>query len=81
MVAVDSSIEDVKAKIYSMMEKCPEGQYSWKCTVCGKPGKDRANMARHIESHIEGVSYPCDRCGKASRSVHALSTHVLMYHK
>ena len=80
MVAVDSSIEDVKSKIYSLMEKFSNGQYNWKCTVCGKPGKDRANMARHIESHIEGVSYPCEKCGKSSRSANALSVHVSTYH-
>ena len=81
MVPVDSSFEDVKAKIYSMMEKCSEGMYIWKCMVCGKPGKDRASMARHIESHLEGVSHPCDKCGKSSRSSSGLSSHVAAYHK
>ena len=80
-VPVDSSFEDVKAKIYSMMEKCSEGMYIWKCMVCGKPGKDRTSMSMHIESHLEGVSYPCDKCGKSSRSSSGLSSHVAAYHK
>ena len=80
MVTVDPTMEDVKAKIYSMMEKFSEGPYNWKCTVCGKPSKDRANMARHIESHIDGVSYPCNKCGKISRSATALQLHTSRNH-
>ena len=68
MVSVDPNLVDVKAKIYSMMEKFSEGTTNWKCTVCGKLAKDRANMARHIELHIDGVSYPCNQCGNTSRS-------------
>ena len=80
IMPVGSSHEDVKTRIYSMMEKVSDGQYNWKCTVCGKPEKDRANMARHIESHIDGVSYPCDKCGTVSRSASALQKHILRNH-
>ena len=80
MVTVDSAMEDVKARIYSMMEKFTDGPFNWKCSVCGKPSKDRANMARHIESHIDGVSYPCDKCGKISRSANALKVHKSRNH-
>ena len=80
MVSVKSTMEDVKAKISSMMEKLSEGSYKWKCTVCGKLAKDRSNMVRHIESHIDGVSYPCSQCDNISRSRAGLQVHISRNH-
>ena len=36
------------------------------CIICGKSktSKDMSNMRRHVETHIEGLSYPCQMCGK-----------------
>ena len=34
------------------------------CTVCGKTGTDVRNIKRQIETHIKGLSYPCQMCGK-----------------
>ena len=45
------------------------------CTVCGKTGTDIRNIKRHIETHIEGLSYPCQMCGKQFRSRNAFNCH------
>ena len=48
-------------------------KYKWWCTVCGKTaggknaGTNKNNMRMHIESHIEGPSYPCNQCENFSR--------------
>ena len=39
----------------------------YKCTVCGKFSKDSSNMKRHVEVHIDGLSYQCSLCDKTFR--------------
>ena len=80
MVSVNTTMEDVKANISSMMEKLSERSYKWKCTACGKLAKDRSNMVRHIESHIDGVSYPCSQCDNISRFCAGLQVHISRNH-
>ena len=78
----DTSTEDHEAIIGSMMERITDPNYSWKCKSCGKLTKGSATqMKRHIETHLEGLSYPCRMCGKVSRSSHALQAHMSSYHK
>ena len=53
-----------------MMVKVEEGELKFKCIVCGKTtkGKDaRKSMRKHIETHIDDLSYPCNQCNKVSR--------------
>ena len=51
------------------------------CNACGKSGTDKRNMRRHVETHIDGLSYPCQLCGKTFRSKHSLSNHKFNFHK
>ena len=73
-----ANTENVKAQINSLMEKVSGG---WKCTVCGAGPKFREHMARHIETHIEGISYTCSQCGNKFRSSHSLSNHMSTKHR
>ena len=79
----NSSMDDFKLKLDSMMEKVDDGVYTWKCTVCGKGTKEvaRRNMRSHIETHIEGLSYPCSQCDVVSRSRNSLNVHVSRHHR
>ena len=69
----DTNKEDIKAQLDSMMVKAEDGETKWICTICGKAakGKDwgiaQYNMRKHIETHMEGLSYPCKQCGKVFR--------------
>jgi hypothetical protein len=67
---------DLDAKILNMMEKI-DG--AWTCKECGKyDGKFKNNIKKHIEnSHIEGASHPCKRCGKKFRSRFKVRRHAL----
>ena len=79
---VGANMEDVKGQISSMLERSGgEGEHSWKCTVCGKSSNYKQTVERHIETHIQGISYPCDQCGAIKRSSNALNKHVTRYHK
>ena len=75
--------EDLEAKKMSMIEKVEDGISNWRCIECGKTtkvGTQLKDMKRHTETHFEGVSYPCNQCGKSSRSSNALRVHVSAYH-
>ena len=80
-VLVDSNIEDLVTKIDSLAEKVDDGDFKWKCKVCGKLVKAKRDMGRHIETHLEGVSHTCNQCGKVSRSSNALVMHISTYHR
>ena len=81
-VLVDANMEDIKGQIISMLEKTGgDGDNSWKCSVCGKTSNYKQTIERHIETHIQGISYPCNQCGAIKRSSSALSMHITRYHK
>ena len=78
-VLVQSQDEyEVKSKINELLSK-ENGMLF--CGSCGKSGKDERNMRRHIETHIDGVSYPCEMCGKTFRSKNSRNCHKSIYHK
>ena len=81
IIAVDSNSEDLQAKIESMMESTSDEDFKWRCTMCGKTTKKRQEMTRHIESHIDGVTHPCNQCDKVSRSSNALIMHKSRTHR
>ena len=82
MMAVDANIEGIDSQIETMMESINVGEYNWKCTVCGKMTKgSQTQMKRHVEVHLEGLSYPCTQCGKVSRSSNCLNRHMTVYHR
>ena len=68
----DTDIEQLLLKISEMTEKV-DGVYT--CTVCGKAAKDKTNLGKHIETHIEGLSFSCKMCQKVFRSRDVLRKH------
>ena len=76
-------MDNLKVQINSMMEKVADndGDNKWRCTVCAKVIKSQRDMGRHIETHIEGVSYPCNLCGAIKRSSSSLNMHNTRYHR
>jgi hypothetical protein len=79
-VKTHTNYEELDATVATMMEKNMDGK--WVCKVCGKiENKDRFNMKNHIEGkHIEGVSHPCNLCGKTFRSRNSLAKHLPRCH-
>jgi len=47
----------------------------WKCKVCGKVSKNQSQAKEHGEIHIEGLSYPCEECGKSYASSASMRNH------
>jgi len=78
-VALDTQEEsEIKSKISEMLQKV---YGNLECTVCGKVGRDVRNMRRHAETHIDGLSYPCNICDKTFRNKHQLQCHKSSYHR
>jgi len=77
--------EELEAKVKSMMEKssnCLPNKTvkADMCTVCGKEGQG-GSIKDHIEAnHLEGVSLPCNFCGKTFRSRNRLRKHNASHH-
>ena len=46
------------------------------CSVCGKTSKHNGHMREHVESHIEGLSFPCSSCNFKCRSRTGLRHHM-----
>ena len=78
---ISGDLQELDAKVKSMMEKSQNMAPSGKsvghlCKVCGKEGAGIA-IRDHIEAnHLEGVSLPCNICGKMFRSRCSLRKHT-----
>ena len=76
--ASSMTAEEVKMKKKDLYKKV-EG--AWKCLVCNYATKDRSNIKKHIEKHIEGLSYACTACSKEFKTKNALLAHMKKGHK
>ena len=73
-------ISEVDKQIFERMERSSDGTFT--CKICGKSSvKKRAHMRNHIETHLEGLSFDCQHCGKVFRSRNALGKHIHYEHK
>ena len=69
---------DINEKIKELTEKVDGG---FLCKSCGKITRDDRNHRRHVETHIEGLSYPCPFCDKLLRNSDSKRKHIQYNHK
>ena len=50
------------------------------CKVCGKTSNKKFVLQNHMETHIKGLSLPCQQCGKTFRSTASLKNHSYKFH-
>ena len=71
------------ATVDQHLERIDDG--SWRCKICGKSANKknaRQQMRYHVEGkHLEGLSLPCDICGKIFRSRNSMLVHKTRHHK
>ena len=79
---------EVESMIENNLEQLEGGNF--RCKICGKDSSGmtktqknhlKGNMKNHVETHIEGLSYSCQLCGKTFRSKNSFSSHKSIYHK
>ena len=64
---------DIQVQVEEMVEK-KEGV--WKCKVCGKTGKHKGNLQKHVETHIDGMSHACNFCSRIFLNRPSLQKHI-----
>ena len=69
--------EDVARSVDGMIVKQDN---VWTCTVCHFKSMNRGHLKEHVETHIEGLEYPCNYCGKIMRSSASLRIHLRKFH-
>jgi hypothetical protein len=75
---LDEQIQTMISRGQNLMSN---GNRAYICQVCGKEGQV-SNIKDHIEAnHIDGISLPCNTCGKIFRSRNALRQHNDKNHK
>ena len=74
-----SNTEEIDQKISEFMVRGDDGNYS--CGYCGKVDTHVGHMKNHIETHMEGLSFPCQSCDKTFRSRNSLNFHKSRYHR
>ena len=69
-----SNSEEIDKKLNEYVVREADGNFS--CGFCGKSGvKTKQNLVYHLETHIEGLSYPCQDCDKSYKNRSTLSGH------
>ena len=70
--------EELKAKLHNEMYK--DGRGFWNCKHCTKFTKDKGHMREHVEVHMEGLNFPCNKCDKTFKRSCSLRQHNINSH-
>ena len=84
LVSSAAGTVDIQALNEKIKELTEEIGDRCKCKICGheRSGRNRRqDLGNHIETHLEGLSFECQTCGKCFRSRHYLRCHVSSLHR
>jgi len=76
----NKDLDDLIAQSMSLVLPSTGGRL-WKCEICGRTNKDKADIRRHMEKHFPGFDHRCNYCNKQAKSREALRKHIANYHK
>ena len=74
-VTVALNEEDAKRKIEDLIVKSDPCDDGWNCKVCGKYATIKGNMKKHVEIHVNGLSYQCNICFNTYNTKMSLNHH------
>ena len=81
MKELDEKIESLMVRGEHMIKQGAWNMTAYVCNVCGKEDS-KSHLKIHIEGiHLEGISVPCNFCGKTFKSRYSLRQHNLSLHK
>ena len=80
--ALAVSVSDQAGVDQAIQENLERGDGVYHCRVCNYARKSKSDVKKHIETHIEGLSYDCSEpeCGKTFRSRDSLKNHKYLFH-
>ena len=73
------SINELENALNQHLERLGPGLYQ--CKLCGKTARMGTDIKKHIETHIEGLSYPCQVCGKTFSTTNSIRSHRSQHHR
>merc|ERR1719300_707403 len=77
------TIDEVEKKVQEFLGKNEKGEFC--CKLCGKIGSGRykRNMMNHIETHLTGLSFPCNlkNCDRIFPRRSGLTFHKYSFHR
>ena len=83
-----TEMSEIDAKLMENLEPMDGGHF--RCRICGKDSTGmkgtkhtyhlKNNMKNHVETHLEGLFYSCQLCGKEFRSKNSLAVHKSLKH-
>ena len=78
----NEELEKLDERINEQIERDPDGNF--RCRMCGKTSSrkhTKVNMKHHVETHFEGLSFPCQMCPVVLRSRNSFAMHKSTKHK
>ena len=78
-------VNNINKQADELIETLPDG--SLKCTLCGKlhskgsKGRRKHDMRSHAETHLVGLSFDCQLCGKTFKTRNSFKVHQSISHK
>ena len=69
--------KEILLPVHEMIEKI-EGV--WTCKVCGKRSTTNSEIRNHAETHISGMSFSCEICGKTFPTRRSRWSHISDIH-
>ena len=70
--------EETEQKMKELYQKIDD---SWSCLACDYKHRKNFNIRRHIETHIDGLSYTCTLCNTEFRLKDSLNRHISRLHR
>ena len=66
MVSISSAdMNDINKEINEHIIK--DGDKIFRCSLCGKTAKQKIHIQHHVETHMDGLEFPCQLCDKTFR--------------
>ena len=72
------SLEELDQKVKESYFKGSDGSYV--CHHCAKSSKFITNIKEHVETHFEGLEFPCTLCDTILRKRNSLRHHIKRQH-
>jgi len=74
-----NSLDELNQRIEEEIIREADGLF--RCAKCLRTSNRKYNLIEHIETHFEGLSFPCQLCGKDFRSRNNLRKHGITQHR
>ena len=74
------SVNDHSGVDQAIQENLGKDEGIYHCRVCNYAKRSKSDVKKHIETHINGLSYSCSDCAKTFRSRDSLKNHKYLFH-